>query len=71
VELIIVSAIISLVMCFKLKKKEIQNGNASSFNDNNDQRNYESKCGVFTETSKNEILTDDIWICDSGACRHY
>jgi hypothetical protein len=25
---------------------------------------------VFTVTSKNEILTDDIWICDSGACGH-
>jgi hypothetical protein len=26
---------------------------------------------VSTATSKNEILTDDIWICDSGACGHY
>jgi hypothetical protein len=26
---------------------------------------------VFTATSKNEILIDDIWICDSGSCGHY
>jgi hypothetical protein len=26
---------------------------------------------VFTTTSKNEILTDEIWICDSGSCRYY
>jgi hypothetical protein len=26
---------------------------------------------AFTATLKNEILTDDIWICDSGACGHY
>jgi hypothetical protein len=26
---------------------------------------------VLTATSKNEILTDDIWICVSGACGHY
>jgi hypothetical protein len=26
---------------------------------------------AFTATSKNEILTDNIWICDSGACGHY
>jgi hypothetical protein len=26
---------------------------------------------VFTATSQNEILTDNIWICDSGACGHY
>jgi hypothetical protein len=26
---------------------------------------------VFTATSKIEILTDNIWICDSGACGHY
>jgi hypothetical protein len=28
--------------CFKLKKKEAQNGHASSFNGNADRRNYES-----------------------------
>jgi hypothetical protein len=26
---------------------------------------------VFTVSSKNEILTDHNWICDSGACGHY
>jgi hypothetical protein len=26
---------------------------------------------VSTATSKNKILMDDIWICDSGACGHY
>ena len=57
--------------CFKLKKKEAQNSHASNFNGNADRRNYESQDVVFTATSKNEILTDDIWICDSGACGHY
>jgi hypothetical protein len=57
--------------CFKLKKKEAQNGHASNFNGNAGRRNYESQEVVFTATSKNKILTDDIWICDSGACGHY
>jgi hypothetical protein len=35
------------------------------------RRNYESQDVVFTATLKNEILTDDIWICDSGACGNY
>jgi hypothetical protein len=26
---------------------------------------------VFTATSKNGTLSNDIWICDSGACGHY
>jgi hypothetical protein len=26
---------------------------------------------VFTATLQNKILTDDIWICDRGACGHY
>jgi hypothetical protein len=26
---------------------------------------------VFAATAKNEIFTDDIWICDSGAYGHY
>jgi hypothetical protein len=54
--------------CFKLRKKEAQNSHASNFNGNAYRRNYESQDVVFTVTSKNEILTDDIWICDSGAC---
>jgi hypothetical protein len=43
----------------------------SNFNGNADRRNYESQNVVFTVTSKNKILTDDIWICDSGAYGHY
>jgi hypothetical protein len=54
--------------CFKFKKKEARNGHASNFNGNADQRNYEQQDVVFTATSKIKILTDDIWICDSGAC---
>jgi hypothetical protein len=46
--------------CFKLKKKEAQNGHASNLNGNADRRNYESQDVVFTVTLKNEILTDDI-----------
>jgi hypothetical protein len=56
---------------FKLKKKEAQNSHASNFKDNADRQNYESQDVVFTATWQNEILTDDIWICDSGACGHY
>jgi hypothetical protein len=57
--------------CFKFKKKEGQNGHASNFNGNADRRNYESQDVVFMATSKNEILTDDTWICNSGACGNY
>jgi hypothetical protein len=53
--------------CFKLKKKKGQNCHASNFN----RRNYEPLDVVFMATSQNEILTDDIWIFDSGACGHY
>jgi hypothetical protein len=53
--------------CFKLKNKEAQNSQARNFNGNADRRNYEPQDVVFTATSKNEILTDDIWICDSRA----
>jgi hypothetical protein len=55
----------------KLKKKEVQNSHASNFNGNADRRNYESQDVVFTVTSQNKILTDDTWICDSGAYGHY
>jgi hypothetical protein len=56
---------------FKLKKKKPQNGHASNFNSNTDRRNYESRDVVFTATLKNKILTDDIWICESGAWGYY
>jgi hypothetical protein len=46
--------------CFKLNKKETQNSHAINFNGDTDQRNYESQDVVFTATSKNELLTDDI-----------
>jgi hypothetical protein len=26
---------------------------------------------VFAATAKNEMFTEDLWICDSGACGHY
>ena len=57
--------------CFKLKKKEARNNNPSSNNGNVNRPNYESQDVVFTATSKNGTLSDDIWICDSGACGHY
>jgi cupin superfamily acireductone dioxygenase involved in methionine salvage len=57
--------------CYKLKKKEAQNNHACNFNVIADRRNYNSKDVVFMATLKNEILTDDIWICDNGACGHY
>jgi hypothetical protein len=46
--------------CFKLKKKGAQNGHASNFNGNADRRDYESQDVVFTATSRNKILSDDI-----------
>jgi hypothetical protein len=58
--------------CFKLKKKEAQNNNnPSNYNDSGNRQNYESQDVVFTATSKNGTLSDDIWICDSGVCGRY
>jgi hypothetical protein len=58
--------------CFKLKKKEARNNNnPSNKNGNSNRQNYEPQDVVFTATSKNGTLSDDIWICDSGACGHY
>jgi hypothetical protein len=51
--------------------KEGQNNHANNFNDNAERQNHHSQDVAFMATSKNKILTDDIWICDSGACRHY
>jgi hypothetical protein len=53
------------------RKGYFQYSHASNFNGNADQRNYESQDVVFTATSKNEIITDDIWICDIEFCGHY
>ena len=57
--------------CLKLKRKEGQNNNHSNDNGNGNRQNYGSQDVVFTATSKNVTLNEDIWICDSGACGHY
>ena len=35
------------------------------------EKNFDSQDMVFAATSKTEKFTNDIWICDSGACCHY
>jgi gag-polypeptide of LTR copia-type len=55
----------------KLKKKEVRNNNPSNNSGNGNRQNYESQDVVFTATSQNGTLSNDIWICDSGACGHY
>jgi hypothetical protein len=58
----------------KLKKKETRyNKNQPSKNNirNRDRGNYVSQDVVFATTAKNEMFTEDIWICDSRACGHY
>jgi hypothetical protein len=58
--------------CFTLKTKEARNNNnPSNYSDSGNRQNYESKDVVFTATSKNGTLRNDVWICDSGACGHY
>ena len=59
--------------CFKLKKKESQNNNNHTSNDNSSRDRQFSNAHdmAFVTTSENQTLTDEIWICDSGACRHY
>jgi hypothetical protein len=52
-------------------RRRKHNGHASNFNSKADRRNYESQDVVFLATSKNKILTDDIWIYDSRAWRDY
>jgi hypothetical protein len=55
-----------------LKKKEARNNyNHSNYNGSGSRQNYESQDIVFTAPSQNGTLSDDIWICDSGACGHY
>jgi hypothetical protein len=53
--------------CLKLKKKETRYNN----NGNHNRGNHDSQDVVFAATFKNEMFTEDIWICDSGACGHY
>jgi hypothetical protein len=55
--------------CLKLKKKESQQ--ASNEHSNRDRQMYDSQDVAFTATSENHSLSNDIWICDSGACGHY
>ena len=60
--------------CFKLKNKEPRNGINNASNDNNGNRgrgNFDSQDVVFAATTKTENFTENIWICDSGACGHY
>jgi gag-polypeptide of LTR copia-type/Zinc knuckle len=60
--------------CFKLKKKELQNINinrGSNDNSSREQQCLNTQDMAFVTTSENETLTNEIWICDSGACGHY
>jgi hypothetical protein len=52
--------------CLKLKKKH-----ASNQNSNCDRQMYDSQDVAFMATSENHNLSNDIWICDRGACGHY
>jgi hypothetical protein len=49
---------------------QIENARNNNPSKDNGNQNYESQDVVFTATSKNGKLSDDIWICDSGACGH-
>jgi hypothetical protein len=59
---------------FKLKNKDARYSNNQagiSNNGNHDRENYGSQDVVFATTTKSGKFTDNIWICDSGACGHY
>jgi hypothetical protein len=63
---------------FKLKMKETLYGHNQAGNNNNDNGNgnrdrkkYDSQGVIFAAASKNDKLTDDICICDRGACGNY
>jgi hypothetical protein len=59
---------------FKLKKKELQNNNINcggNENSSRDQQFLNTQDMAFVTTSENKTLTNEIWICDSGACGHY
>jgi hypothetical protein len=56
---------------FNLKKKKAQNNPPSNHNCNGNAQNYKSQDVIFTATSKNGTLYNNIWICDSKACEHY
>jgi hypothetical protein len=60
--------------CFKLKKKETRydhNQASNNINGNRDREMYDSQDVVSAATSVYVKFTDDIWICDRGACGHY
>jgi hypothetical protein len=60
--------------CFILKKKGLQNINnnrGSNDNSSRDQQSLNTQDMAFVTTSENETLTNEIWICDSGACGHH
>jgi hypothetical protein len=40
-------------------------------NGNRGREEYDRQDVAFVATSKNESFTEDIWICDSGACENY
>jgi hypothetical protein len=56
---------------FKLKKKDSRSNNASLNNGHADRPNFDSQDVVFAATSSEERISEDIWICDSGASGHY
>jgi hypothetical protein len=52
----------------------LQNNNinrGSNDNSSRDQQFLNTQDMAFVTTSDNETLTNEIWICDSGACGHY
>jgi hypothetical protein len=53
------------------QKEEAQSVHTSNFKCHADPRNYKSQDVVSIATWKNEILTDENWIYDSGACGHH
>jgi Zinc knuckle len=60
--------------CLKLKKKETRYNNnqpSSNNNGNCDRGSHDSQDVVLATTAKNEMFTEDNWICDSGACGYY
>ena len=60
--------------CFKLKKTELQNNSNNGGSNDNSSRGQQflnKQDMAFVTTSENETLTNEIWICDSGACGHY
>jgi hypothetical protein len=60
-------------ICFNLKKKEFQNSIncGSNHNSSRDQQFLNTQDMAFVTTSENGTLTNEIWICDYGACGHY